>query len=142
MEGGSKRVLVVDDDSDNRQLVAACLRALGAVVVDEANDGLDALRAVLEHEPDLILLDMDLPLLDGYRAARMIRLCGPRAAVVPILALTAASEIDARTRCIHAGATDYVAKPLVDLDVLRAKVCALLGHPRAAVSPSPAHLAR
>src|SRR3972149_6605688 len=90
-----KRVLVVDDDSDNRRLIGACLRSLGAVVVDEAADGLSALRAVLEDEPDLIVLDMDLPLLDGYRAARMIRVCSARAATIPILALTAAMESDA-----------------------------------------------
>jgi CheY-like chemotaxis protein len=135
MESGSKHVLVVDDDADNRQVVAACLRAMGEVVVHEACDGLDALRSVLEHRLDLILLDMDLPVLDGYRAARMIRICSPRAAVVPIVAFTAAIESDARARCIGAGATDYLAKPLADLSVFRAKVGALLAAGRA---PSPA----
>jgi CheY-like chemotaxis protein len=139
---GIKRVLIVDDDSDNRKVVAACLRALGEMIVDEAHDGLAALKSVLEHEPDLIVLDMDMPYLDGYRAARMIRVCSPRAATVPILALTAAIERDAHARCLHAGASDYVPKPLADLPALRAKIGTLLALAPHEVPPSAAHPAR
>ena len=137
-----KRILIVDDDSDNRRMVAACLRSLGDLIVDEAGDGLGALRSVLEHEPDLIVLDMDMPYLDGYRAARMIRVCSARAATVPILALTAAIEHDARTRCLHAGASDYVEKPVADLPALRAKIGTLLAVAQHDQPPSPAHPAR
>ena len=142
MKNGAQRVLIVDDDSDNRRVVAACLRSLGELIVDEADDGLDALRSVLEHEPDLIVLDMDMPYLDGYRAAQMIRVCSKRAATVPILALTAAIERDARVRCLDAGASDYVPKPLADLPALRAKLGTLLALARREQSPSPAQPAR
>jgi CheY-like chemotaxis protein len=137
-----KRVLIVDDDSDNRRVLAACLRPLGELIVDEAHDGLAALRSVIEHEPDLIVLDMDMPYLDGYRAAQMIRVCSAHAATIPILAVTAAIERDARVRCLHAGASDYVPKPLADLPALRAKIGTLLALARHEAPPSSAHPAR
>jgi CheY-like chemotaxis protein len=136
MATGVKRVLIVDDDFDNRRVVAACLRSLGELIVDEADDGLGALRSVIEHEPDLIVLDMDMPYLDGYRAAQMIRVCSERAATVPILALTGAIERDAYERCLDAGASDYVPKPLADLPALRAKLGMLLELAQRAAPPS------
>jgi two-component system cell cycle response regulator DivK len=139
MAGGCKRVLIVDDDSDNRKLFSTLLRSVEGVVVHEAGDGVDALRAVLEHKPDLILLDMDLPLLDGYRAVGMIRACSALGASVPIVALTAASESNARKRCIGAGATDFLAKPVADVAMLRAKIVALLAAEPPKSSPSAAH---
>ena len=142
MKNRVKRVLIVDDDSDNRRVLAACLRSLGEMIVDEADDGLGALRSVLEHEPDLIVLDMDMPYLDGYRAAQMIRVCSERAATVPILALTGAIERDAHARCLDAGASDYVPKPLADLPALRAKIGTLLALTRFEAPPSPAHPVR
>ena len=142
MANGVKRVLIVDDDFDNRRVVAACLRSLGELIVDEADDGLGALRSVIEHEPDLIVLDMDMPYLDGYRAAQMIRVCSERAATVPILALTGAIERDAYTRCLDAGASDYVPKPLADLPALRAKLGTMLELTQREAPPSPAQPAR
>ena len=121
-----KRILVVDDDADNRRLVAACLRT-SDVVIEEACDGLSAFHCVVDRPPDLVILDMDLPVLDGYSAAQMIRSCALRAAAVPIIALTAEVD-DAAARCLLAGADDYMAKPLTDPRLLRAKVRARLDH--------------
>jgi len=122
-----KRVLIVDDSADNRRLVAACLRSMTDVIADEAADGWSALRIITKREPDLIILDMNLPVLSGYLTARMVRAWGGRFADLPILALTADVEPDVRAQCLRAGASDYMAKPVIDPTALRAKVCAALG---------------
>ena len=136
----SKRILVVDDDPLNRKLVAACLRD-DAVIIDEACDGLSALRMVFEREFDLVILDLELPRLDGFTIARNIRASGAACAAVPIIAFSGSADRDARARSADAGTTDYLAKPLVDLSSLRDKVRAhLSGH--GTVSPSLAHTRR
>ena len=122
-----KRVLIVDDSADNRRLVALCLRSVTDVVAEEAADGWSALRIIMKREPDLIILDMNLPVLSGYLTARMVRAWGGRFADLPILALTAAVEPDVRAQCLRAGASDYMAKTLMDPTELRAKVRAALG---------------
>jgi CheY-like chemotaxis protein len=130
MSSGSsyaKRVLIVDDSEDDRRLVAACLRSVTDVVAEEAADGWSALRLIIQRAPDLIILDMNLPVLSGYLTARMVRAWGGRFADLPILALTADAQPDVHARCLRAGASDYIAKPLRDPTVLRAKVRAVLG---------------
>ena len=126
--GAIKRVLIVDDCADSRRVVAACLRSESDLVATQAADGWSALRMIVDEEPDLIILDMDLPVLSGYLTARMVRACGGRLARLPIVALTGAIEADARARCMSAGVSDYMAKPLVDPAALVAKVRAALGH--------------
>jgi len=123
-----KRVLIVDDCPDNRRLVAACLRSVTGIVAEEAADGWSALRMIAKWQPDLIILDMNLPALSGYQIARMLRAWGGRFADVPILALTATIEPDARARCLQAGVTDYIAKPLIDPRALLAKASAHLSY--------------
>jgi CheY-like chemotaxis protein len=73
------------------------------VVAEEAADGWSALRIIVKREPDLIILDMNLPVLSGYLTARMVRAWGGRFADLPILALTAAVEPDARAQCLRGG---------------------------------------
>ena len=119
------RVLVVDDSPDNRRFVAACLRS-DDVVIDEAGDGLTALGLVLERRPDVVVLDVDLPVLDGLGALRGIRAAGLGPDDVRVIAFTARSEPDASARCTEAGADDYLAKPVRDPSVLRGKVRAHL----------------
>jgi CheY-like chemotaxis protein len=133
--GVLKRVLIVDDSVDNRRLVAACLRSVTNVVAEEAGDGWSALRMIIRHEPDMIILDMNLQVLSGYLTARMVRAWGGRFATLPILALTAAAGPDARLQCLRAGASDYMAKPVVDPSALRSKVRAALA--RTSATPSP-----
>ena len=125
--GGStlKRVLVVDDDPLNRRLVAACLRGDG-IVIDEAADGLSALWMVFERNPDLVILDLELPQMDGVSITRTIRNSSGACCGVPIIALSATTDFDARARCADAGTNEYLAKPLADPGTLRAKVRAHL----------------
>ena len=131
-----KRVLVVDDDAFNRKLVAACLRN-DPLIVDEAADGLSALFMVFERRPDLVILDLELPRLDGLTIARSIRNSGGACAAIPIIAFSATADRNAPARCADAGTTEYVAKPLVDPSSLRDKVRAHLSG-RAALPPSSA----
>lgn len=131
--GVLRRVLIVDDSADNRRLVATCLRSVGGVVAEEAADAWSALRMIVNRVPDLIILDMNLPVLSGYLTARMVRAWGGRFANLPILALTAAAEPDIRARCLRAGASDYMAKPFVPT-ALCSKVQAALDP---AGSPAP-----
>jgi CheY-like chemotaxis protein len=97
------------------------------VVAEEAADGWSALRTIIQRAPDLIILDMNLPVLSGYLTARMVRAWGGRFADLPILALTGDAQPDVYARCLRAGASDYIAKPLTDPSVLREKVRAVLG---------------
>jgi signal transduction histidine kinase/ActR/RegA family two-component response regulator len=110
---GVPRVLVVDDAADNRTLVSLLLRAHG-VAVDTAEDGRgavdQALHAVQAGVPfDLILMDLQLPGLDGYQATRQLRAQG---VTQPILALTAHTRADAQATCTRAGFTDLLTKPV------------------------------
>jgi two-component system cell cycle response regulator DivK len=105
----TNRILVVEDTEDNRQIVRDLLTAAGYELI-EAVDGLDGVAAAEREQPDLILMDIQLPGIDGYEATRRIRAL-PALAKVPIIAVTsyALSGDEAKTR--EAGCDGYVAKP-------------------------------
>lgn len=105
----SKRILVIEDTEDNRQIVRDLLDSAGLEMI-EAWDGLAGVEAAARERPDLILMDIDLPGIDGYEATRRIRL-QERSGRVPIIAVTsfALSGDEEKTR--DAGCDDYVAKP-------------------------------
>ncbi len=115
----SQRVLVIDDSQSIHALVRARL-AHEAVELAGATNGLTGLRAALESPPDLILLDVDLPDIDGFEVCR--RLKSSSATVnVPIIFLTGASSTDEKIKGLELGAVDYVTKPF-DPAELRARV--------------------
>ena len=105
----TKRILVIEDTEDNRQIVRDLLESAGYVLI-EALDGLEGVAAAEREHPDLILMDIQLPGIDGYEATRRIRAV-PALAAVPIIAVTsyALSGDEAKTRA--AGCDGYVAKP-------------------------------
>lgn len=115
------RVLVVDDCPDTRRLVAACLKNT-QVIVEEAADGLSALRLAREKRPDLVILDLDLPHLDGLGVTRALRADGLDAKTMRVIALSARADAEIEDLCAKAGMNDYLAKPLRDLSVLLRKV--------------------
>jgi CheY-like chemotaxis protein len=116
MRAARGRVLVVDDEAVLREVVAATLEEEGYAVGTAAN-GVEALDRVLAEPPDVVLLDMRMPVLDGWAfAAAYHRLPPPRA---PLVVMTAAP--DARRSCAEAGADGWLAKPF-DLDELVACV--------------------
>src|SRR2546421_9548261 len=107
-ENGMKdtRVLVVDDDPDIRSLLRVLLERAGHQVVD-APDGKAALREIFETRPDLVVLDVTMPELDGWRTLERIR----DVSGVPVMMLTAAASEVEKVRALGAGADDYVVKP-------------------------------
>jgi DNA-binding response OmpR family regulator len=116
----SRRVLVVDDDADIRELVRALLERAGHDVA-VAPDGREGLRTFHSWRPDLVLLDVHMPALDGWQTLERIRDLSD----VPVLMLTAAGGELEKVRGLKAGADDYVTKPFGRQELL-ARVEALL----------------
>lgn len=102
-------ILVVDDEEDIRELIADHLAAAGMQPV-EARDGLEALHLAREAKPDLILLDLMMPGMDGYGVIRELRE-NAKTAAIPVIMITAKGEEDERIEGLTHGADDYVAKP-------------------------------
>lgn len=105
----SQRILVIEDQPDNRTILRDLLTAAGYVVL-EAEDGEAGIAKALTEQPDLILMDIQMPLVDGYEAARRIK-ASPGMAATPIIAVTsyALAGDEAKTRA--AGCDGYIAKP-------------------------------
>ena len=118
------RVLVVDDDADVRTLVVGLLERAG-YEVNEASDGRDGLRAVFSDRPDLVLLDVTMPGLDGWGTLERIR----ELTDVPVLMVTARADELEKVRGLKAGADDYLTKPFGRQELL-ARVEALLRRKR------------
>jgi CheY-like chemotaxis protein len=106
----TQRILLAEDNEDNRTIYRTILEHSGYTVV-EAQDGEAAVRLAAEERPDLILLDISMPLLDGWEAARQIREL-PDVPRVPIVALTAHALQQDRARAIAEGFDSYLAKPV------------------------------
>jgi CheY-like chemotaxis protein len=87
-------------------------------------DGLAAVESALRAQPDVVLMDMSLPLLDGWEATRRIK-AAPGTAAIPVIALTARAMADDRERALAAGCDDFDTKP-VDFERLREKIAALV----------------
>jgi putative two-component system response regulator len=115
------KVLVVDDVAANRELLQGHLDDLG-YEVREARDGVEALEAVAAEEPDLILLDIDMPRLDGIAVCEQLK-AHPIRRLIPIVILTASNDRGTKLRGIAAGADDYLSKPFDPKELLiRTKV--------------------
>jgi two-component system, cell cycle response regulator DivK len=104
-----KKVLVVEDDVDNRRIVVKVLSAAGYQVI-EASDGVEALTRVREGMPQLILMDLALPNMDGWEATRRLKL-DPVTRGIPVVALTAFAMRGDEEQAREAGCDDYLAKP-------------------------------
>jgi two-component system, OmpR family, response regulator len=125
---GDHRILVVDDEPSIVDAVATALRYEG-FEVDEAAGGRDALRAVAEREPDLVVLDWMLPDLEGIEVGRRMRERGFKSA---ILFLTAKDAVDSKVEALRAGGDDYVTKPFSLAEVV-ARVQAILRRTQSAL---------
>ena len=114
------RVLVVDDGETNRNLITLLLEDSGGVVFTATN-GEEAVDQLIQQklDVDVVLMDMQMPVMDGYRAARVLREIGYDR---PIVALTANAMLGDEARCRQSGCTEYVTKP-IDLDALLKIVC-------------------
>ena len=118
-----KKILIADDKATSRELVRTVLEKWGFEVF-EAADGREAVEHARNLRPDLIILDLHMPVLDGFAAIRALRGSDGFAAT-PVMALTASAMAGDRERALAAGFTGYVAKP-IRLNALRDKVERLL----------------
>lgn len=117
-------VLVVDDDPDKRQVLSVALEMAG-YNVHTANDGQQGLRAVKSHQPDLIILDVMMPKMDGYEMARRVR-ANPQTKFIPIIIQSAArGDAQDLRRGAEVGALGYITDP-TDLELLLARARTLL----------------
>ena len=124
MKANGKTVLLVEDNEDNRTIYSTVLRHLGYQVI-EAVDGLQAVALARSELPDLILMDISLPGMDGWEATRVLRE-DPSTRAIPIVALTAHALADDRKRAMEVGFDSYLAKP-VEPNAVIAEVRRLIG---------------
>jgi two-component system, OmpR family, response regulator RpaB len=115
-----QKILVVDDEASIRQIVDTRLKLAGYEVVT-AQDGAEALEQVAAHTPDLIVLDIMMPKLDGFEVCRELR----KTVTTPIIMLTAKGDITDRIAALELGADDYVVKPFSPRE-LEARIKAVL----------------
>ena len=118
------RLLYVEDNEMNRDMLSRRLQRRGHEVLI-AVDGEQGLSMAAAEQPDLILMDMSLPVIDGWEATRRLK-ASPETRKIPIIGLTAHAMSTDRTKCLEAGCDDYDTKP-VELPRLLEKIEGLLG---------------
>jgi CheY-like chemotaxis protein len=104
------KILIAEDNAVNRELLRELLEMRGYTVV-EACDGEEALRMIEQTQPDLLLLDIGMPVLDGFAVVRKIRE-NPRLAPLPVVAVTAYAMQGDREKILHSGFDGYLSKPV------------------------------
>jgi CheY-like chemotaxis protein len=118
------RVLVVEDNPDQRFILATYLRAVNAQVVS-AENGIEALDQIDKKTFDLILMDLQMPKMDGHQAVKKIRELGYR---MPVVALTAHAMVDEQEECLSNGFNLHLSKP-IDRELLLRSISMLMSHP-------------
>lgn len=118
------KILLVEDNEDNRDMLSRRLirKGYNVVLAVDGQEGVDATRS---EKPALVLMDMSLPVLDGWEATRQLK-ADPETRAIPVLALTAHSMAGDRDKAMAAGCDDYDTKP-IELPRLLTKIEALLG---------------
>ena len=119
----NKRILLIEDTEDNRQIVRDLLASAGYDLI-EAADGAAGVAMAAKHQPDLILMDIQLPVMDGYEAARRIK-ADAQLKHIPIIAVTSYALSGDEAKVFAAGCDAYVAKPFSPRQLL-AKIRELL----------------
>ncbi|MBP0001197.1 MAG: response regulator [Cyanobacteria bacterium SID2] len=118
------KILLVEDNEMNRDMLSRRLKRKGYTVV-VATDGSQGVDMSVSEAPDLILMDMGLPVMDGWEATKTIK-AQPETQTIPVIALTAHAIAGDREKCLAAGCDDYDTKP-VEFPRLLSKIEALLG---------------
>jgi two-component system, cell cycle response regulator DivK len=127
------KILLVEDNEMNRDMLSRRLERRGFTVIIAA-DGEVGLQLARSVTPDLILMDMSLPIIDGWEATRQLK-ADPATAKIPVIALTAHAMAEDRAKAMAAGCDDFDTKP-VELPRLLAKIDAMLQTPPAAPAPA------
>jgi CheY-like chemotaxis protein len=120
-----KTILVVDDNEDTREILLYRLRSMGHFQVLLAANGQEGLEMAMKSRPDLIIMDLKMPVLDGWAATRRLRETdwGKN---LPVIALTAQVMEKDEEKALAAGCNEYIAKPILDYTVLQKKITKLL----------------
>jgi two-component system cell cycle response regulator DivK len=117
------KILLVEDNEMNRDMLSRRLQRKGHQVLI-AIDGAQGVELAQSHEPDIILMDMSLPVLDGWEATQQLK-AAPETSEIPIIALTAHAMAGDREKCLEVGCDDYDTKP-IEFPRLLGKIQALL----------------
>lgn len=105
-----QKILIIEDNEKSRRLVRDVLVHYGYVII-EAENGEEGIRKTKEHKPDLILMDMQMPVMNGYEATRILK-NDPDTKHIKIVAVTSFAMLGDREKIVEAGADDYIAKPI------------------------------
>ncbi|MDQ7823231.1 MAG: response regulator [Candidatus Eremiobacteraeota bacterium] len=122
-----KRILIIEDEYTSRIIARDFLSVLGCVI-SEAGDGEEGVACAADFKPDLILMDIQMPVMDGIEATKLLK-NDTKTSHIPIIALTACAMADDEANSLSAGCDEYLAKPF-DLAQLLAKMKKLLGKSR------------
>lgn len=120
----ANRVLLVEDSEDNRGLVRQIAEWMELTLL-EAGNGIEGIERAIEERPDLILMDLSLPVLSGWEATRRLK-SDPRTSAIPVIALTAHAMAGDESRALEVGCDAYLSKP-IDLMSFRRTLEAFLG---------------
>lgn len=121
-----KKILVVEDNDDNREILVYRLRHMGTYEILVASNGKEAVETAARAKPDLIFMDLKMPVMDGLEATRVLRQMdwGKN---LPVVAITALAVEGDREKALEAGCTDYIPKPITDYSIIERKIRELLG---------------
>ena len=121
----AKKILVVEDNEDTREILLYRLKSMGNYEVLLAANGKEALELATQSRPDLIIMDLKMPVMDGWEATKALRQTdwGKN---LPVIALTAQAMERDEEKALNAGCNDYIAKPIMDYTILKKKVEKLL----------------
>lgn len=121
----AKKILVVEDNEDTREILLYRLKSMGNYEILLASNGKEALEMATQSRPDLIIMDLKMPVMNGWEATKAIRQT-EWGKDLPIIALTAQAMERDEEKALSAGCNDYIAKPIMDYAVLKKKVEKLL----------------
>ena len=121
----AKKILVVEDNEDTREILLYRLKSMGNYEVLLASNGKEALQIATQTKPDLIIMDLKMPVMDGWEATKALRKTD-WGKDLPVIALTAQAMERDEEKALSVGCNDYIAKPIMDYAILRKKVEKLL----------------
>ncbi len=129
------RILIAEDEPDNQTILSMIARTILGAEVDLASNGMEVMKAVQEHAYDLLVLDLMMPVMDGFDVARRLRQ-HPRTSTLPIVAISALARPGDREAALAAGCDEFIRKPF-EIDELERTLRALLGRTLPAKSQQP-----
>ena len=120
-----RKIMVVEDNEDTREILLYRLKSMGNYEVVLASNGKEALEMATRSKPDLIIMDLKMPVMDGWEATKALRQT-TWGKDLPVIALTAQAMERDEEKALNAGCSDYIAKPIMDYGVLKRKIEKLL----------------